>query len=776
MSFIRFATSFVAIVILGIAPALADITGLVRGTASVDGKPAAGVTITLRGEGTSEVTTTDARGSFAFSRVTYGHYTITAHRAGYPDASEQVDVASDSIANVSLAIGQLKQIGQTKATTRGASGTPVSANVLGRSQIAVSPNNNSLNSLVETVPGVVKFSYNEPVAHGFHGLTYEVDGAPLPQGTTANFSEVIDPKAIDSLEVFTGAFPAEYGGSRQGAVVNIVSRRINDFAGPYQGTFSLAAGSYGTTLASLSQSLKLGSSQLSVDVNNQGSSRGLDSPTFVPVHDQNSVSDQFVRYITPLGKTSTLAFDLSNQTSIYQIPINTTFNPNDPVLSPPATDDVQREYERFANVVYTRTSKDTNGYFLIAPWTSVSRTIYAGDLRNDVNQVFLDPTSSVCPQTGTTPTTRCFLAGLQEDRHSTFTGLRVSQFHASAHHALKVGIDTSSEAFSSNETIAQNPASVAPGQPTVSSDSVSKSGTQFGAYVEDKWSPSRAVTVNAGLRYDYSNGFVQGNQLSPRIGVNVAVDPKNILHAYFGRLYSAPFLEDTRRACVTVAACSSPNPVYDLKPERDSYMELGVAHTFGPGVTGYVNGWGRNVSNVLDTTQVFPTPIFAVFNNSVGRADGVELRLVDSLRNGDSLSFSGSVSESLAGGISGSTFLFPPSAVSNNSLNPEDHDQTYAANASYTHRFGATKAYFATLAPQYGSGYPVQFQNGPGRLPTHLTFDGVIGREPSKHALGFTLGAENILGHAYLLKVNNGFNTTQWAPGFRMNLKLSAPL
>ncbi len=780
MSTIRVATAIVAFSILSAAAAFADTVGTVRGTATVDGKAVAGVVVTLSGEETSAKTTTDKGGAFAFARVTYGHYTITAHEDGYPDTSTPVDVASNSVATVTLPISHLKEIGHAQATSRGVAGTPVSANTLGRSQIAVLPNNNSLNSLVQSVPGIVKFSYNEPVAHGFHGLTYELDGAPLPQSSTQDFSEVIDPKTIDSLEVLTGAFPAEYGGARMGAVVNVVSRRINDFPGDSQGFVTLGGGSYDSFVAGLNESLKLGASQLSLNLNNESSDRGLDSPTFVPVHDQNSLADGFLRFITPAGKNATLALDLSGQTAIYQIPINTTFNPNDPVISPAAMDDVQREYENFANLVYTRTSKDGLGYTLVAPWYESNRTIYAGDLPNDIKQVFYDPTASTCPQSSSSsapPVTQCYLGGLDQNRWAAYAGLRVAQFRASTHHAIKYGIDTNREFFHSGQTVALNPASVTPPGKPLTYNYVAQTGSAFGAYIEDKWTASRYFTMNLGLRYDYSNGFVQGNQISPRIGLNLQVDPKDVFHAYFGRLYAAPFLEDTRETCVQIQACTTGVPVYNLKPEHDSYTEFGVQHTFSPTTYGYFNGWYRSVANVLDTTQLFPTPIFAVFNNSVGQADGIELRLVSTLRNSDTLTFTGGVSESLAGGISGGTFLFAPSDVSDNTLEPEDHDQTYSSSLAYTHRFGGPeKAYFATLSPQYGSGYPVEFENGQGRLPTHLTFDGVVGRLAAPHRLGFQLGAENMLGHAYIIKIANGFNTTQWAQGFRAYFRLNAPI
>jgi outer membrane receptor protein involved in Fe transport len=783
--FVRFATALVACLILTIAAARADVTGLVRGSVTVDGAPAAGIVVTLSGEGTVTKATTDKTGAYAFPRVPYGNYTILAHRDGFPDASSTVVVSSNSVATVDLAITHLKTVGKSTSTSRGVNGTPISQNALGKAQIATSPQANSLNSLVETVPGIVKFSYNEPVAHGFHGLTYEIDGVPLPQSTSANFSEIIDPKLVDSLEIFTGAFPAEFGGSRQGAVVNIITARPSDFQGPASGAFTIGGGSYGTGLVGLNQSFKLGASQLTLAANTQQTSRGIDAPTFDPLHDDSSLGDQFLRYITPVGARGQLTMNLSNQTALYQIPINTTIDPTiAPVVSPGNTDDVQREYNQFANLVFTQTTKDGSGYFQVAPWTQYSRVAYDGDLQNDIMQVFLDPTNGTCSN----GLGKCYLDGLSQDRKATYEGLRLSDFHAGSRHALKVGFDGSVEQFASDETllvVPQGPSvpvrlpgpGATPPPSTEFNDNVSQVGHQYGAYIEDKWSPNAKISVNYGLRYDFSNGFVQGNQLSPRIGINILADEKNIVHAYFGRLYAAPSLEDTRRDCVLVGQCSG-TPVYDLKPERDSYYEAGIAHTFSPTMSGYVNLWARKVNNVLDTTQIFPTPIFAVFNNSVGVADGIEFRLQGRLSNTDTLAFTGSVSESLAGGISGSTFLFPPSDISDTSLQPEDHDQTYASNLEYTHYWGRVHDWFATFSPQYGSGYPVEFENGTGRLPTHLTLDLSLGREAGKsgsHRLGFAITGQNVFNKQYLLKINNGFNTTQWAPGAQWLFKLIAP-
>jgi len=218
---------------------------------------------------------------------------------------------------------------------------------------------------------------------------------------------------------------------------------------------------------------------------------------------------------------------------------------------------------------------------------------------------------------------------------------------------------------------------------------------------------------------------------------------------------------------------------------------MGWAHEFNPLLTGYVNVFQKNVSNVLDTTQFLNTPLFAVYNNAIGIDHGFEMRLQDKTLIGDDWFFSGTYSGSYAGGISGSTFLFPPNPnlglppTDPAQLSVEDHDETVVATTGYTHRFGAPKLWFATLQADYGSGFPVQFQSADvslnGRLPAHTTFDFAAGRQlepgkgPQDQGLGIQLLVNNILNHQYVIKIANGFNTTQIANGRTVQLKFTTP-
>jgi len=356
-------------------------------------------------------------------------------------------------------------------------------------------------------------------------------------------------------------------------------------------------------------------------------------------------------------------------------------------------------------------------------------------------------------------------------------------FHVWGANAFKAGIDDTIENFKGTEQIAYLDDS---GAQQNFFDNQTQRGTLFSAYVQDKWTPTQYLSLFGGLRYDHSTGYVSGGQLSPRFELNVKMNPSSIFHAYYGRLYAAPFLEDTRRAAVVIGGGNPGDlPVYDLQPERDTYYEFGIEHQFSPSARAYINAWKRNVTNVLDTTQLFPTPIFAVYNNSVGVAQGVEGRVDARWNNGDSMFMSASLSSSQAAGISGGTFLFCPTpstqcnaGLTDLTLSPEDHDQTLAIILNYTHRLNFDKSYFVSLQPEYGTGYPVEFQNGQQRLAPHLIWDASAGRDPKrgpKRALGFVADFTNITNNAYLLKVNNGFNTTQWAPGYHWSLRLTEP-
>lgn len=784
-----------------LVPANAATTGLVRGTITVDGKPASTASVTLEGEGSRFATTTNASGAYVFAQVPFGEYRIVARATGAHEIQVFVTVSSDTVATVDIPLStHLKQIAQTVVTAHaGLQANPPSVNQLSRSTIQTSPVQNSLDKLVATLPGVVPFSYNEPVINGFHGVTYNIDGAPLPLATTSNFAEIVDPKNIDSLELLTGAIPAEYGGDRMGGVINIITNRPSDLPEGFYGSITGGFGNQSQGIGSLDTAARFGASELFFNANSQSTARGLDAPTFDPIHDNSSQSDQFLRFMTQLNPRATLSFDYSNQLAQFQIPINTDpNNPYDPIFTPAATDDVQREYDRFSHLNFTQTSRDGNGIFQIIPWWRSTRINYDGDLPNDV--LGMTPNfggaaaCATCSGTFDDPTST-HNVGLLSNTYASYVGLRMSDFRATKNHAWKVGVDVNranlvaTQAFACYYPDCADSGDHASPYYLIASPVQAQAGSQVGIYAQDKWQMSKYAQLDYGLRYDHSTGYTGGWQLSPRVGLNLWDGGKNTFHAYYGRFYAAPLLEDVRQDCVLLQGCPTV-PVYNLQPERDAYYETGWEHAFNPNFTAAINIFRKSVVNVLDTTQLLNTPLFAVFNNAIGTDSGVELRVNSRLPNGNSWYFTGTVSGSYAACVSGSTFLFPPDVNPANQscvsqLAPEDHDETAVSSAGYTWRFGGNRRWYTTLQGNYGSGFPVEFEsanaNLSGRLPAHTTFDIAAGRTlTAGHAnddrgLGISLIVTNLLNHQYPIKVANGFNTTQIANSRNVLLRLTAP-
>jgi hypothetical protein len=561
-----------------------------------------------------------------------------------------------------------------------------------------------------------------------------------------------------------------------GAVVNVQSLSFANPAPP--GLITLGAGGLGTQEAQLIKQFDVGKAQISIALDNLASDRGLDTPSENAIHDASSTANQFIRIGLPLDDRDSLALDVANQYATYEIPINT--DPNDlnaGAVSLPNQDDVQREYDRFLALSFTHEDADGNGYLRIVPWSRYNRVVYDGDLGADVQGYILGTaaTPQSCP-VNVVNGYDCPSNGLFQDRAAAYVGLRTSASRSFGAHTFTYGVDLSQEDFASNVAIAfapdENPNGPAAGSFT---DINAQRGTETSAYVEDVWAPSPYLSIKPGIRYDHSTGYVSGEQFSPRFEIDQTIAPGTIAHAFIGRYYAAPGLEDTRREAVITDTSPTANPVYDLQPERDTLLEAGLAHDFGDGRRAYVSAYDRTVVNVLDTTNLDNTPLFAVYNSAIGTTRGIEGRYQQSSATTD-VGFSFTYSLSLAGGVSGGTFLFAPPDVTDLTLEPEDHDEAYVSDLHATRRFAHDLKSFVTLESQYGSGFPVAFLNGTGgRLPAHFEENVAIGRLPSGKHIGYELTADNLLDKRYLIKVDNGFNTTQWDAPLRASFRLLLP-
>ena len=190
-----------------------------------------------------------------------------------------------------------------------------------------------------------------------------------------------------------------------------------------------------------------------------------------------------------------------------------------------------------------------------------------------------------------------------------------------------------------------------------------------------------------------------------------------------------------------------------------------LVHTFNPHFTGSLNIFRKTVVNILDTTQLLNTPMFAVFNNAIGIDNGVELRLQDRLLERRPMVLYRNDSGSYAACVSGfdvslSAEYQPPGVSCVAQLSLEDHDETVVSTAGvHVALRDGPKQWFATLQGNYGSGFPVAFEdanvNSAGRLPAHTTFDLAAGRTLTPGTSGEDHGLGRVAARASTCSTTN---------------------
>src|SRR5205807_7980288 len=157
-----------------------------------------------------------------------------------------------------------------------------------------SPANGLSDVITLAAPGVVADSNGFFHPLGDHAQTsYSVDNQPISDQQSKAFSTQLPPSAVQSLEVITGATPAEYG-DKTSLVVNAITKSGMNQKKP-TGNFSTTYGSFGTI--SQDASLAYGKEKFGnfVTFNFERSGRFLDTPEFNVLHDRGTSGTIFDR-------------------------------------------------------------------------------------------------------------------------------------------------------------------------------------------------------------------------------------------------------------------------------------------------------------------------------------------------------------------------------------------------------------------------------------------------------------------------------------------------
>lgn len=690
------ARSLLALALWVLAPGLlwAAIQGAVRGTV-VDGRtnaPAAGATVRLVGLGSTftRTTTTNVQGQYIFPDLDVGEYALTVEAPGLAAGPVIVAVRSGDTLVQDLALSAVPEsegpplILPPMTVTAPAPGTPASS----ASQVVVSQQTlertpgamlNIKEALKNTVPGAVEASEHLHF-HGAHEVGYFVNGVPIPDNSVfGQFSSLIDPRIVKSLEVISGGFPAEYG-DRTSGIVNIVTKSGADLpnhleVAPTVGT----SGIRGLTLQGGGGDKPFSGVFLA---NIAHTDRYINSPTFQDIHDRGNSLLLFANGSLHLAPQDTLRFLSLASGANIQIP-------NTPAEQDAGVDNRERERNNFQTLVWDHAFGDALG---------LSTSLYHHGIK-----------VRLLENANNTP----FFTNERRDVDY-YGGKGDLTFRGLPGHILKAGVNAYLVWVSEQFSVVANPPD--PTFPPFTFGPTTSRGHEVSAYLQDQWVPLEGLTVNAGLRYDLFVGQVPEGMPSPRVGATYRIAPTDTrLFASVDRLFNPPPLEGIKIANSPFAGQFGQVPVL---AERDTYVQGGVEQR-SPWGSLRVTGWLRREKHFLDHEEIDDSTVFVPVNVAYGKSLGMDVEFQTGTWRGWSARGFYALSYSRGRGIvSGGVFPTTPEPAGASFFLDHDQRHTLVGNIRYEDK---ERDWWGTVAVKYGSGFTDG--NGPEHLPQNVTVD-----------------------------------------------------
>src|SRR5229473_8545083 len=559
--------------------------------------------------GYDRTVTTDGAGRFTISNIPFNPYHLTVSVKGFAPYTQDVDIRS--IVPTSLNIG-LKLSGSTETVTVEAGGadlietdttfhTDVDRNLFDK--VPLENASSSLSSLVTLVtPGIAADSNGL-----FHGMgdhaenSFTVDGQPITDQQSKVFSNQIPLDSVQSMEVISGAPPAEYG-EKTSVVINATTRSGQGVTTP-TGAVTTSYGSFGTS--NVDFNLAYGGQKWGnfISVSGLNSGRFLDPPEFTVIHAKGNEENIFDRVDYQFSSADSIHLNLGFTRSWFQNPNafdNLHAGETDPFGNPlPATD--QRSQIKTFNIApsWTRLLSSTSVFSLGA------------FVRRDAYHYYPSPN----PFADLSPIQQETVA---QDRTLTNAGLRSDLSYVKGINNLKVGATYQHTFLNENNHLGIVDNGLLPsladsnGNPCfvngVALDSpctdllpfdLTRGGglffhhghtdvKQLALYVQDQITKGNWA-LNLGLRGDFYNGLATHKEAEPRLGIAYNIKKTNtVLRVSYARLLETPFNENL---IVSSTGCSSPvlNPllgcaaagITPLSPGWRNEFHAGLQQAFG---------------------------------------------------------------------------------------------------------------------------------------------------------------------------------------------------
>jgi hypothetical protein len=284
------------------------------------------------------------------------------------------------------------------------------------------------------------------------------------------------------------------------------------------------------------------------------------------------------------------------------------------------------------------------------------------------------------------------------------------------------------------------------------------------------------------------------------VGVARYVPSSNLLiHAAYDRVFQTPAMENLLLASSPQLNSISPTVLrLPVQPAHGNYYEVGITESFFGNLRLDANVFRRDFHNYSDDDVLLDTGVSFPIAFAKARIAGEEVRLAVPHWG----RFSGYVSYANQSGIgrgpiTGGLFLGDDAASgptnSNKFAVSQDQRNTLRARV----RYEATRRVWLAFSVEYGSGLPVEIDNGPidlnfllsqygpaiinqvnfdkGRVRPNYSLDVAAGAElyhKEHRSAAFQIQAENLTGHVNVLNFESLFSGTAVAPPRSVSARL----
>jgi hypothetical protein len=586
---------------------VADQTGAVVPNASVE--------IRNPVSGFERTATTDSGGNFSVPNVPFNPYHVKVTGQGFDSYTQDIDVRS--VVPVSLSIN-LKIKGESETVTVEATNdllendstfhTDVDRGLFDK--IPLESASSSVSSLVTlATPGIAADSNGL-----FHGMgdhaenSFSVDGQPITDQQSKVFSNQIPLDSIQSMEVISGAPPAEFG-EKASVVINVTTRSGQGMTTPH-GEVTASYGSFGTSNAGFN--LGYGGAKWGnfISANGLNSGRFLDPPEFTVTHAKGNEENIFDRLDFQLSKADSIHLNLGFTRSWFQTP-NSFDAQNATAWSGLVADNGGLDPDGVP--VGPADQRSQIKTFNIAPsWTRLlsSNTVFTlgGFVRRDQFNYYPsdNPFADLAPNLQQET--------LSQDRTLTNAGIRSDLSYVKGKHNVKAGV-TYQQTFldennhfgivdptflsaltdgNGNACVDGNGNPVAAPCTTLAPFDLTRGGALFpfsghtdikllSLYLQDAITKGN-WSANVGLRSDIYNGLTTHSEAQPRVGIAYNVNKTNtVLRASYARIMETPFNENLVLSSI---GCANPvlNPLLVCSSNEATPFSPGWRNEFHVGL------------------------------------------------------------------------------------------------------------------------------------------------------------------------------------------------